>query len=428
MTAERAAILKVRRRLIPFLFILYVVSYLDRINVGFAALQMNQDLGFSDVVYGLGAGIFFLSYVAFEVPSNLILERVGVRIWIARIMISWGFVSAAMMFVQGPASFYALRFLLGAAEAGFFPGMILYLTRWFPAPERARAIALFMTATALAGVVGGPISGALLQMHGFGGLEGWQWLFLLEGLPAVALGFCVLAWLPERPRDATWLTPDERALIERRVAEDQAVVALHGHKDFGAAARSPHVWRFALLYFTLVVALYGISFWLPQILRSLNNVGEFAIGVLSAGPYVVAAGGMLVVARLSDLSGERRLYVAGPALIGAAGFVGTALVTDPVLSLVCLSVAAFGVWSSLGPFWTLPASMLTGSAAAGGVALINSVGNVGGFVGPYAVGWVRQTTGSFASGMFLLAGMLVLGAIIAMTTSKPAAIPAARNV
>ena len=404
---------RIRWRLIPFLFICYIVSYLDRINVGFAALQMNEDLGLDPRVFGLGAGIFFAGYVIFEVPSNLVLARVGARLWIARIMIVWGLVSCAMLWVAGPRSFFALRFLLGVAEAGFFPGIILYLTYWFPAGGRAHTVALFMTATALAGVVGGPVSGALLELEGWRGLAGWQWMFLLEGLPAIVLGMVVLLYLPNGPQDAAWLSPAERAWLSDRLRDD--------HQEAGrphtlrAALASGRVWRLALLYFTLVIGLYGISFWLPQILRGLSTWSLFAVGAASAIPYCVAAAGMVLVGRHSDRTHERRWHVAGPALIGVVGFLLAARAGNPLLSLAALSLAAFGIWSALGPFWAMPTSFLTGAAAAGGIAFINSLGNVGGFFGPYLLGIIKNASGSFEAGLDTLAAMLAASAVLALS-------------
>ena len=413
-----SALARVRRRLIPFLFVLYLVSYLDRVNVGFAALQMTTALGFSPSVYGFGAGLFFVSYVLFEIPSNLLLDRIGVRIWIARIMITWGLVSAATMFVRGAESFFALRFLLGAAEAGFFPGIILYLTRWFPAGERARAVAWFMTATALAGVVGGPVSGALLGFGGFGGLAGWQWLFLLEGIPAVVLGIAVLLWLPDTPSDARWLTPEEQRAIEEAVRAEQEEIRASSHQTLGPALVSGRVWLLAIIYFTIVISFYGISLWLPQIVQSFADVGDLKIGFLSAIPYAAAAVGMVIVASQSDRSGERGIYVAVSALAGAAGFLAASSLHGGAASLAALSLAAFGVWSTLGPFWTFPPRFLVGPAAAGGIALINSVGNVGGFAGPYLLGYIRDHTGSFAWGLRALAGSLIVTAALALTVRR----------
>ncbi len=410
----RRAIARVRRRLIPFMFLLYIVAYLDRINIGFAALQMNRDLGFSDAVYGLGAGIFFIGYVIFEVPSNLILHRVGARRWIARIMISWGLVSAAMLFVQGVPVFYAMRFLLGVTEAGFFPGMLLYLTRWFPASERARAVALFMTATAVAGLIGGPVSGALLGMDGTWGLAGWQWLFLLEGLPAVVLGFVVWRYLAEGPEDAAWLPREERAWLVERLRQEREAKEAQEHFSVGRALTSGRIWMLGGLYFLLVTAMYGVAFWLPQIVRNLSGLGDFAVGLVSAVPYLLAAICMVPVAKHSDATGERRWHVAVPAALGSVAMVGSALADSPVLALVLLSCAAIGIWSALGPCWALPMSVLTGPAAAAGLALINSIGNVGGFVGPSLVGYARQATNSFAAGLFVIAASLFGAAVVAL--------------
>src|SRR5580765_4280529 len=314
------AVAKARRRLIPFLFVLYVVSYLDRINVGFAALQMNAALGFSNVTYSLGAGVFFLSYTLLEIPSNVILARIGARRWIARIMITWGFVSAGMMFVRSAPAFYVLRFLLGAAEAGFFPGIIYCLTRWFPTRDRARAIASFMTAVVIAGIIGGPISGALLLLDGVAGLAGWQWLFVVEGLPAVVLGVVVLRTLPEEPSQARWLTPQEQFALTTQLAEE-AATKTNVHSIRGALT-SGRMWLLAAVYFTIPVELYAMSCWLPQIVKAASGEGDFAVGVLSAIQYASAAVGMIVIGRHSDQTGERRWHIA---LSGAVGGVSLAL-------------------------------------------------------------------------------------------------------
>ncbi|OFW37160.1 MAG: hypothetical protein A3J29_01675 [Acidobacteria bacterium RIFCSPLOWO2_12_FULL_67_14b] len=414
-----SAMTKVRWRLIPFLFLLYVVAYLDRVNVGFAALDMNRELGFSAAVYGFGSGIFFLSYTLLEVPSNLILARVGARLWIARIMLTWGLVSTAMVFVNGAALFYVLRFLLGAAEAGFFPGLIYYLTHWFPARERARAVALFMTATAMAGVIGAPISSALLRMHGALGLSGWQWLFIIEGLPAVLLAPVVLKRLTERPEDAAWLSADERGWLSNEMAREREQTD-GMHLTFGAALRSGRLWLLTFPYFCIVIAFYGVSFWLPQIVQATGTLSSATVVLLSAIPYAAAAIGMVIVGVHSDRTGERRWHVAGPMLLGAAAFVMTVLAPQTLaMSLITLSIAAFGIWSTLGPYWTLPPAMLRGTAAAGGIAIVNSVGNLGGFVGPLAVGWVRDATGTFSSGLLMLAATLVIGAAVVLLIKPP---------
>ncbi|HET9834165.1 MAG TPA: MFS transporter, partial [Vicinamibacterales bacterium] len=397
-----AALAKARRRLLPFLFLLYVVSYLDRINVGFAALQMNTALGFSSVTYSLGAGIFFLSYTLLEVPSNIVLARVGARLWIARIMITWGLISAAMMFVRSASAFYVLRFLLGAAEAGFFPGIIYCLTRWFPRRERARAIAGFMTAVVVAGIVGGPISGALLKLDGVGGLAGWQWLFVVEGLPAVVLGVVVLWLLPEQPSDARWLTPEQQQALTARLADEAAQLtgpsAVH---TIRGAMTSGRVWQLAAAYFTIPVALYAMGFWLPQIVRATSGRDDFTVGLLSAIPYAVAAVGMVIIGWNSDRTGERRWHIALTAVGGGAAFAAAGLVHGLLPSMIMLSLAMLGLASMLGPFWAFATSFLSGIGAAAGIALVNSVGNVGGFVGPNIIGFAQQTTRGFTGGLIL---------------------------
>jgi ACS family tartrate transporter-like MFS transporter len=409
-----SALQKVRWRLIPFLFILYIVAYLDRVNVGFAAIDMNRDLGFSAAVYGMGSGLFFLTYTVLEVPSNLLLARLGARVWIARIMFTWGLASTAMIFVSGPISFYGLRLLLGAAEAGFFPGLIFYLTRWFPARECARAVALFMTATAMAGVIGAPLSSALLQLDGLLGLRGWQWLFLIEGLPAILLAPVVLTRLTERPEDATWLEPAERDWLSREIAAEHAHTS-HAHVTLRSALLSPRLWLVSIPYLCIVIAFYGISFWLPQMVQATSGLGSATVVLLSAIPYVAATFGLVVVGVSSDRTGERRWHVAVPCLIGAFGFVLTVMAPQTLaVSLATLSIAAFGIWGTLGPFWTLPTAFLRGTAAAGGIALVNSVGNVGGFVGPTLVGWIRDTTGQFGAGLLMLAAILVIGAVVVL--------------
>ncbi len=394
---------KISRRLIPFMFVLYIVSYLDRINVGFAALQLNGAMGFDAAIYGIGAGIFFIGYFCFEIPSNLIMQRVGARRWIARILVTWGLISSAMMCVQGVRSFYALRFLLGVAEAGFFPGMILYLTYWFPPETRARAVATFMTATAIAGVIGGPVSGALLQLDGWHGLAGWQWLFLVEGVPAVLLGVATFVYLPDGPQDASWLSVDEKAWIAARSAREHAQVQSHGYATLAAALRSGRVWMLSAAYFLVVMSFYGVSLWLPQIIAAFAAMPTWTVGMISAIPYAAAAVAMVVVGRSSDRTGDRRWHVALSAWTGALGLAAAAQLTHPVAELAALSVAAAGIWGLLGPYWAFSSRLLTGAGAAGGIALINSIGNLGGFVGPYLVGWIRGRTTGFAVALWVLA-------------------------
>lgn len=414
-----SALRKVRWRLIPFLFLLYIVAYLDRVNVGFASIDMNRDLKFSAAVYGLGSGIFFLSYTLLEVPSNLMLARVGARRWIARIMFTWGVFSTGMIFVNSAASFYVLRFLLGAAEAGFFPGIILYLTQWFPQRERARAVGLFMTATAMAGVIGAPLSSALLRLDGAWDLRGWQWLFLIEGIPAILLVPVVLWYMTERPADAKWLTAEERGWLAREMEAEQTQSS-KTITTLRAALGTRRLWIISLPYFCIVIAFYGIAFWLPQLVQSMSTLGSATIVLLTAIPYVAATIGLVVVGARSDRKRERRWHVAGSCLIGAAGFVITALApATPAVALATLSIAAFGIWGTLGPFWAIPTAMLRGTAAAGGIALVNSIGNIGGFVGPYLMGWIRQATGGFTAGLFTLAAILILGAVIVLRLEQP---------
>jgi ACS family tartrate transporter-like MFS transporter len=395
------------------MLVLYVVAYLDRINVGFAALQLRRDLGIGAAAYGIGAGMFFLGYFFFEVPSNLIMERVGVRAWMTRIMISWGLVSIATAWVRGVRSFYVLRLLLGVAEAGFFPGMILYLTYWFPARERAHAVARFMTATAIAGIVGGPLSGFLLSLDGWGGLRGWQWLFVLEGLPAVMLGALVPFLLPDGPAQATWLTPVERDELVRRIAASDAAGATHTPTLRGALEH-PRVWLLSALYFVLVTGLYGITLWSPQVIQSVSGLGDVLVSVVSVIPYAAAAASMMAVGAHSDRTGERRWHVAGPAFMCALGLALSAWLDRPVAALAALSLAAAGVSSALGPFWSVPPTFLAGTAAAGGIALVNSVGNLGGFVGPSLIGLAKDATGGFAGGLLALSGALVVGGLLAL--------------
>jgi MFS transporter, ACS family, tartrate transporter len=409
---EKRVIRRITLRLIPFMFILYIIAYLDRINVGFAALQMNDELNLSHAIFGIGSGIFFIGYFLFEIPSNLILHRVGARLWIARIMISWGIIAAAMMFVTGPKSFYALRFLLGIAEAGFFPGMILYLTYWFPVKYLARTVALFMMATPLAGVIGGPISGALLSMHGLGSISGWQWLFLIEGLPAVLLGFVVLLYLPEHPEKAAWIPQDERDWLLLQLAKEGREKSNEQERNFLQAVKSPRVWLLCVIYFSLVVAMYGFTLWMPLIFKSLSHLNDFFIGVISLFPYLAAAVFMVIVAISSDRSGERRLHMAASLMLAALGFILSAAVNGSAGKLLCFTLCAMGIWGALGPFWAFAGSFLSGTGAAGGIALINSIGNLGGFAGPSLMGVFRDCTGSYNTGLFILGVMIFSGGIL----------------
>jgi ACS family tartrate transporter-like MFS transporter len=415
---------KIAWRLIPIMMLMYVVAFLDRVNISFAALTMNADLGFSPAVYGWGAGIFFIGYFLFEVPSNLVLERIGARVWIARIMVTWGLVSAAMAFVQGPTSFYILRFLLGIAEAGFLPGMILYLTYWFPQARLSRFVGLFMMAVPLASAIGAPLSTLILAADGAGGLKGWQWLFIVEGLPSCILGVVVLALLPDGPDKARWLSDDERRTIAARIVADRARHATRVHAALGPALIDARVWLLGLTYFGIVVGLYGVGLWLPQLVRQMGfSIAE--VGALTALPYLISAPVMLLWGRHSDRRRERIRHVALPALMSAAGLVAAVLWPSGVLPLLALGVATVGIYATLGPFWGLPPIFLTKTAAAGGIALINSVGNLGGFLGPSIVGWALETTRSSAAGFVAIAACLAVSVAAVFTVGWRVREPAA---
>ncbi|RZU45605.1 D-galactonate transporter [Streptomyces sp. BK022] len=418
LNRENAVFRKVVRRIVPFLVLAYVVSYLDRVNVGFAKLQMSADLGFSEASYGLGAGLFFIGYFLFEVPSNLLLQRVGARTWIARIMISWGVVSAAFVLVTDEATFYVLRFLLGAAEAGFYPGVILYCTYWFPSHRRARVIAMFMSAIPVAGIFGNPLSGWILDtFHGTGGWQGWQWMFALEALPALAVGVATLFYLDNGVRDAKWLSDEEKAVVERALTEDAAHRTVHGKVWDGF--RDPKVWLMSLIYFCFVMGQYALTFWMPTFVESTGIKGNLAIGVLSSVPFLAALVAMNLFGRSADRRRERRWHLVVPSLMGAVGFTLAASWSgSTALSLIALSFAAAGVLTCAPLFWSLPTAFLGGTAAAAGLALINSVGNLAGFVSPYMIGALKDGTGSAAIPMYVLAFSLVVGAAAVLTTKK----------
>jgi D-galactonate transporter len=419
---ERATYKKVTWRLIPFLFLCYILAYLDRVNVGFAKLQMSADLSFSDTVYGAGAGIFFIGYFFFEVPSNVILSRVGAKIWIARIMIMWGIISAAMMFTNSAMTFYILRFLLGVAEAGFFPGIILYLTYWYTRTHRAKMVAAFMTAVAVAGVVGGPISGWILgAMSGVWGLKGWQWLFLLEGIPSVLVGFWVLWYLDNGPTKAKWLAAEEKALLLERLEEEERVKKAQGESchSFKDAFTNARVWLLCFVYFGIVMGTYGVSFWLPQIIKETLTKDPLHIGLISAIPWAAAAVAMVLNGHHSDVTGERRWHVALACIIGSAAFAVSAM---PGISgwggVAALTVATAGIMSAVSCFWSLPTGMLSGTAAAAGIALINSVGNLAGYASPMVVGYIRDTTHNMTLALSVLAVSLMTAALLTLLVTS----------
>jgi ACS family tartrate transporter-like MFS transporter len=413
-----AVVRKISRRLIPFMALLYFVNYLDRVNVSFAALTMNHDLGFSPEIYGNGAGVLFLGYFLFQVPSNVALHRFGTRAVIMPIMIAWGLVSTAMAFVSGPASFYALRFLLGATEAGFFPGMILYLTYWFPARVRGRIAGAFLLALPLSSVLGAPASTVLLGVHELG-LKGWQWLFVLQGVPAVLLGFLAPAVLTDRPAQARWLSEHEKTQLAAELAKEHRDDDPSQRSGLKAAILDVRVWAFALVYFGVVFGFYGITFWLPQILKSFGGLTNLQVGFLTAVPYMIAVPSMYYWGAHSDRTGERAWHVAIPAFAAAIGFAASAVFGDvPALAFIALSVAAASIYSVIPVFWTLPTRVLAGVAVAGGIALINAFGNLSGYFGPALVGYVRHTTGSYAYGLLTLAGFAMLAGVLAVMVGR----------
>ncbi|MHB9757696.1 MFS transporter [Streptomyces sp. BYX5S] len=418
LARENAVFRKVVRRIVPFLILCYVVSYLDRVNVGFAKLQMSSDLGFSEAAYGLGAGLFFIGYFFFEVPSNLLMQKVGARTWIARIMISWGVVSAAFAFVDSEATFYVLRFLLGAAEAGFYPGVILYCTYWFPSQRRARVIAMFMSAIPVAGIFGNPLSGWIMDVFDdTAGWNGWQWLFVVEAVPAVVIGVICLFYLDNGVRDATWLTDEEKSVVERALEADSAHHTVHGRAL--DAFRNAKVWLMCLIYFCFVMGQYALTFWMPTFVESTGVEGGLAIGALSAVPYLAALVAMNLFGFSADKRRERRWHLVIPSLMGAVGFSMAASFTgSTALALIALSIAAAGVLTCAPLFWSLPTAFLGGTAAAAGLAAINSVGNLAGFVSPYMIGALKDATGSTAIPMYVLALALVIGAAAVLTTKK----------
>jgi MFS transporter, ACS family, tartrate transporter len=408
-TEEAAALATVRRRLLPWLGLLFIVSYLDRVNISFAKLTMNAALGIDDAAYAFAAGIFFIGYFLFEVPSNLILQKVGARRWIARIMITWGVISGATAFVTGARGFVAMRLLLGIAEAGFFPGIILYLTYWFPQGERARVVGLFMIAVPLTGLIGSPLSGALLGLDGLLGLQGWQWVLLLEALPAVVLGVACLKLLPEGPEQASWLTPRQRSWLAATLAAEREAVRRIGHTSWGAALTHPRVWALAVAYFGVVLAVYGFSFWLPTLVHTYG-VRLARVGWITALPFACGAPFMAWWGWRSDRLRERTRHLVISTLMGFAGFAAASVAGSLAMQVLCLCVAAMGVYGTLPVFWTLPTAFLTSAAAAAGIALINSVGNLGGYMGPQLVAWISGPSGRFGPALLALGVALLVPA------------------
>jgi MFS transporter, ACS family, tartrate transporter len=423
---ENRVMRKVAFRIVPFIMLLYFVAYIDRVNIGFAALTMNQDLGFSPAVFGLGAGIFFWGYFLFEIPSNIILDKVGARLWIARVMITWGIVSAEMAFVWDATSFYVLRFLLGVAEAGFFPGIILYLSYWFPAHRRAAMTSLFMAAVPISVVLGSPLSSALLEMHGIGGLNGWQWLFILESIPAVILGIIVLFYMTDKPEKATWLADDERAWLVDAMTSERANKAGTAHHGIWRGLADMRVLALALVYFGTSAGLYTLGIWAPQIIKSFG-LSNLEVGFFNAIPPTVAVIAMYLWSWHSDRQNERTWHVIIACLAAAAGLALAGISSTAAAVVTSLVLVNVGISAAKPPLWSMPTLFLSGPAAASGIAAINSIGNLGGFVGPAMIGWIKDLTGSFLGGLYFVSGLLLVSAaltvIVARSLQRP--VPAA---
>ncbi len=427
--AEEQAYARVSWRLLPFLFLCYICAYLDRVNLGFAKLQMMSDLHLGDAAYAMGASLFFIGYFFFEVPSNLLMRRFGARMWIARIMVTWGIISAAMLFVKSVPVFYALRVLLGLAEAGFFPGIVYYLSTWYPARMRARKTAYFMAAIAVAGIVGNPLSGWIMDaLSGAAGLKGWQWLFLLEGIPSILVGLMVLVYLDNSIEDARWLTDEQKALLRANIDREDGAKS---HASVWDAFRSGHVWLLCLVYFTVTVGLYGVGFWLPTMTKALglSEKSYLGTGLLSAIPYGAAIVAMFAIGIHSDRTGERRWHCAGAMLAASLGLVLCGLTGPghPAVSIACLSVATAGIISAIPLFWTLPTGFLASAAAAAGIGLINSVGNLGGYVGPNIPVWVKGTSPNKALPLYVIAAALLLGGLLVAACGAKAHVRTARS-
>ena len=416
MDIEKRTLRKITWRIVPFIMILYLIAYIDRVNIGFAAITMKEDLGFTASILGFGAGIFFLGYFLFEVPSNIILHKVGARIWIARVMVTWGIIAGGMAFVESSTSFYVMRFLLGVAEAGFFPGIILYLSYWFPARNRAGVIALFMAAAPIATAIGSPISAALLEMHGIMGLAGWQWMFLIEAIPAVILGVVVFFYMTDRPEKAVWLKPDEREwLVKTMQAEDANKGGQQQHSILRGLA-NPRVLALALIYFGTSAGLYTLGIWAPQIIKELG-VSSMTVGLLNAIPPIISVVAMILWSRHSDKTNEPTWHVALACLTAAVGLAIAASTGSMFGLIAALTIVNVGISCSKPPLWSMPTMFLSGAAAATGIATINSIGNLGGFAGPAMIGWVKDQTGSFAGGLYFVAGLLILSTVLTLVLS-----------
>lgn len=423
--ASTTTLPKVTRRLIPLLFLLYLFSYIDRVNIGYAGLQMNKELGFSPAVFGLGAGLLFLGYFLFGIPGNLLMKKIGGRIWLSSLAICWGIVALGNALIFDEKSFYGMRFLLGLAESGFVPGMLLYLTQWYPQNERAKIVSILFMATAVSVVVAGPLSGAIMQMDGMLGVSGWKWILILEGLPPVLLGLFALKALPDSPRDAAWLSSGERNWLAAEVAAGEARADGKGYDDFKAALSAPIVWIFGFLYFLLGIGFFSLMIWLPMVVKQLSNLSTTEVSFVSAIPFIGAAICMTLYGRHSDRTNERQWHLVLSFVVAAIGLAISAWSGNPLVSFAAISFAAIGLWSATGVFWPMPTAILTGSGAAGGLALINSIGILGGFVGPYLVGLIRNVTPDFSTALYCMAAIQLVAAIITSQLHRSAAVRAA---
>lgn len=416
-TVEKRTLRRLFWRIVPFIMFLYFIAFIDRVNIGFAALSMNKDIGLSPAAYGFGAGIFFLGYFIFEVPSNLILEKVGARLWIARVMLTWGIISGAMAFVAGETSFYVLRFLLGAAEAGFFPGIILYLSYWFPQRSRASVTAIFMAAAPISVALGSPLSAALLQMDGVMGIKGWQWMFILEALPALIMAFVTFFYMTDRPAKAKWLPEDEKAWLVETMDAEVAARAGAAHSSVWRSLVDPRVLALALIYFGTSAGLYTLGIWAPQIIKQLG-VSTMTVGYLNMIPPIVSVVAMVLWSRHSDRTNERSWHVVIACLVASSGLALAGWSTGLIGVILTLTLVNIGISSAKPPLWSMPTLFLTGPAAAAGIATINSIGNLGGFAGPAMIGWIKQTTGSYAGGLYFVCALLVLSAVMTLALAK----------
>ncbi|KIL98561.1 Nitrate/nitrite transporter [Paramagnetospirillum magnetotacticum MS-1] len=418
---EKRVLRRISWRIVPFIMLLYFIAYIDRVNIGFASLTMNKELGFSSSVFGFGAGIFFFGYFLFEVPSNLILNKVGARLWITRVMITWGLISGAMAFVQSSTSFYVMRFLLGAAEAGFFPGIILYLSYWFPARHRAGVTAFFMAAAPISTALGSPISAALLEMNGVMGLAGWQWMFIIEAIPALILGVVVFFFMTDRPEKAAWLADDEREWLVNAMNEEAAAKSGHAKHSVWRGLADPRVLALALIYFGTSAGLYTLGIWAPQIIKQIIKqlgVSSMTVGLLNMIPPTVSVVAMVLWARHSDRTGERTWHVVGACLVASAGLVFAGNADGVVTVILALTLVNIGISAAKPPLWSMPTMFLSGSAAAAGIATINSIGNLGGFAGPAMIGWIKDLTGSFMGGLYFVAGLLAVSAVTTLLLAR----------